>query len=464
MPRFWRFLGRTIAGSLGVMMVLGGAGPVALAQDAIEIGYYDNPPLTFVKEGQGPDGLFIALMNEVAQRRGWTLRWRFMNFASGLQDLRDGNLDALIAVARTPEREVDIRFPEEQVVSNWAQIFVDPGAPVSTPLDLQDRRIAVVGGDVYLEGERGLRNLLARLDVSPEFVFASGYRGAAESVTRGEAEAVLMNRFAGAALAEALGLQPTPILFSPIELHVAFSPARADAADLAAAFDEELRQMKGEPDSPYRRALDNMMTGVPATEINSWATFIAIFATLLLIAAVIVALRYREKERRMAEIALTDSLTHAPNRRAFMESARREFNRVKRGEQALSVGVLDIDRFKQVNDSFGHAAGDEVLRDLVLAMQENLRASDLFGRIGGEEFAFLLPCADLHAAMHVAEKLRAAFALREVRAGGRAIRYTVSIGVAEASTEEPRFETALGRADLAVYKAKDNGRNRVEAA
>lgn len=203
--------------------------------------------------------------------------------------------------------------------------------------------------------------------------------------------------------------------------------------------------------------------GVDGGVINAWAIAAAVIAIICLVIAIAVALRFRHLERRMAAIALTDSLTLAPNRRAFMESALREFHRVKRGEQALGIGLLDIDRFKLVNDTWGHDAGDAVLRDVVRVLRAQLRVSDHFGRIGGEEFAFLLPGAEGPAAAAAAEKLRAAFEARVVTVGSAEIRYTASIGVTQAQGEDQRYEDAIKRADEAVYRAKRAGRNRVEA-
>lgn len=435
----------------------------ASAQDRLTIGYYDNPPLSHVSPLGEPDGLFVNLVDDVAATLGWDVHWRLMDFAAGLQATRDGHIDALAVVAETPARAETLIFPDEQVVSNWAQIYAAPRLAPQTLMDLRDLRIAAVGGDVYLDGPNGLRGLLTALDTPTRIVTLRSYRDVAEAAARGEADVALVNRFAGQSLARARGLEPTPIIFSPVALHVAFSPRRADAAALVAAFDAELRDLKRDPNSAYQLALDQTFTGGAPTQVNTIAIAVAVVAAVLLALALFAAFRFRRMERRMAELALTDALTHAPNRRAFMAAAGREFSRVKRGEQALSVALIDLDHFKIINDTYGHDAGDEVLRDAVLAMGALLRAADFFGRIGGEEFAILLPATDLMAALKVAEKLRAGFEARSVRAGADMIRYAASIGVTEVTGRDPRFETALKRADQAVYLAKNNGRNRVES-
>lgn len=437
--------------------------PAASAQDPLTIGYYDNPPLSHVSPLGEPDGLFINLVDDVAATLGWDVRWRLVDFAAGLQAAEDGHIDALAVVAETPARAETLIFPDEPVVSNWAQIYAAPRVAPQTLLDLRDRRVAAVGGDVYLDGPNGLRVLLTALDTPARITTLRSFRDAVAAVALGEADVALVSRFAGQSLARARGLEPTPIIFSPVALHVALSPRRPDARALAAGFDAELRTLKRDPNSAYQLALDQTFTGGAPTRVNTVAITVAIIAAILLAMAVFAALRFRRMERRMAELALTDPLTHAPNRRAFMAAAQREFSRVKRGEQALAIALIDLDHFKVINDTHGHDAGDEVLRDAVLAMGELLRAADFFGRIGGEEFAILLPATDLMAALTVAEKLRAGFEARSVRAGANMIHYAASIGVTEVTGRDPRFEAALKRADQAVYLAKTNGRNRVES-
>jgi diguanylate cyclase (GGDEF)-like protein len=127
--------------------------------------------------------------------------------------------------------------------------------------------------------------------------------------------------------------------------------------------------------------------------------------------------------------------------------------------------MLDIDRFKNVNDTYGHDAGDEVLRALADAGTTDIRGTDIFARIGGEEFVALLPETDLGQARAIAEKLRTALEQQDFVHNwhtGKPIPFTVSIGVAMRAPDEVKVEEVLKRADQALYKAKEDGRNRVE--
>ncbi|MBC7908166.1 MAG: diguanylate cyclase [Rhodospirillaceae bacterium] len=169
-------------------------------------------------------------------------------------------------------------------------------------------------------------------------------------------------------------------------------------------------------------------------------------------------------ERELRRLATIDPLTGALNRRQFMAEATQERERAARYGTPLSVVMLDIDLFKRVNDTHGHAMGDEVLRKVVEACRANLREVDSFGRLGGEEFAALLPQTDLAGAHLLAERLRRAITELRIPLGVDDLRVTASLGVAERDESEPSFDKMLHRADQAMYRAKQAGRDRVEQA
>lgn len=171
-----------------------------------------------------------------------------------------------------------------------------------------------------------------------------------------------------------------------------------------------------------------------------------------------------QKNHELALIQLSrhDPLTGVANRRYFFERAEEELLRSRRYQQPLSVVLMDVDHFKQVNDRYGHAAGDEVLRQLSHHSRELLREADLFARIGGEEFAVLMPSTSLHGARRLDERLRQVMADKELDIGGQVLRVHVSAGATQLRSEDQSIEDCLRRADEALYRAKQTGRNRVE--
>ncbi|MGE4551731.1 MAG: GGDEF domain-containing protein [Desulfovibrionaceae bacterium] len=168
-----------------------------------------------------------------------------------------------------------------------------------------------------------------------------------------------------------------------------------------------------------------------------------------------------EANRRLAELASTDPLTGAMNRRRFFEALETEFGRVRRYGGELSVVMFDLDHFKDVNDRFGHAAGDAVLVRMAELCRVNRRAADVFGRLGGEEFALLLPETGPAQAAAVAERIRCTVAAQALEASEGEVRITLSAGVAAYDPADPDGEALLRRADAALYEAKRQGRDRV---
>ena len=156
---------------------------------------------------------------------------------------------------------------------------------------------------------------------------------------------------------------------------------------------------------------------------------------------------------------LCDHLTGLANRRAFFESANVELQRWQRAPRALSMVLIDADHFKAINDRHGHAAGDCVLRHLAIAMATTFRAMDVIGRVGGEEFAILLPGTDGEGAHAVAARLCELIEAQVVKFDGVSIRYTVSAGIAVMDTGIDSVEDLMKRADAALYLAKACGRN-----
>lgn len=169
--------------------------------------------------------------------------------------------------------------------------------------------------------------------------------------------------------------------------------------------------------------------------------------------------------RQLRDQSNTDFLTALPNRRAFFEAAERELAQAQRHGHGMVVVLLDLDRFKQLNDTHGHAAGDQALVALAGALRRALRQGDLVARYGGEEFVVLLNHSDLAAGLRFAERLREAIAALSVRgADGRAVHLSASLGVCDSARHGHHLMPLLSLADAAMYAAKQAGRNRVQAA
>jgi diguanylate cyclase (GGDEF)-like protein len=171
----------------------------------------------------------------------------------------------------------------------------------------------------------------------------------------------------------------------------------------------------------------------------------------------------RQLNQQLTILAETDALTGAYNRRKFMELGAMEFARFQRYGHGFALLLADVDFFKRVNDQYGHAAGDAVLTSVAQLIQTTKRTPDQLGRLGGEEFALLIPETTLANAQIVAERIRTHVEAASIATPAGAVQVTLSAGLIEISSADPSFDAALQRADQLLYRAKNLGRNRIEA-
>jgi diguanylate cyclase (GGDEF)-like protein len=194
-------------------------------------------------------------------------------------------------------------------------------------------------------------------------------------------------------------------------------------------------------------------------------TIYALMLSVMALLGVLMLFAWLQNRAVRKQAAMTDPLTGLFNRRAFIDLAERRLRQRERDGTALAFLVFDLDWFKSVNDTHGHAIGDLALRLFAGIMRTNLRPEDIAGRIGGEEFVAILSGADETAAKCVAERIRAKFAAAGEKIEGEPVEVTVSIGVACCRRGEAAdLERLAEAADEALYRAKAHGRNRVELA
>ncbi len=246
--------------------------------------------------------------------------------------------------------------------------------------------------------------------------------------------------------------------------------------DQLSLHDPDLLALEQAAQQPLLDALDAAVNANQQTSESSIRTLRKILTSLTLLMLIILMLEalflYRPLFKRLArahveliEAGRTDPLTGCLNRRAFTQEAHGAVARARELSQPLAVMMIDIDRFKNVNDRHGHPVGDRVINSVVGTLLDTIRATDVLCRMGGEEFAVMLPSEAIDSAAEIADRIRGAVAERTIpldNEGSSYLNITISIGVAVLEyTDESLFDV-LGRADKALYRAKASGRNRVE--
>jgi diguanylate cyclase (GGDEF)-like protein len=217
-----------------------------------------------------------------------------------------------------------------------------------------------------------------------------------------------------------------------------------------------------------RTPLSTLMPWIPDTQVyeNVWMTVLSFEALLftIAIAFILLAMAKERTELLHKTASLVDPLTGIPNRRAFLEGATEMARRIDADPRPTAVLLIDLDHFKTINDSFGHALGDRVLQVFAETAHANIGPSDLLGRLGGEEFAIALYDVDRDRARDVAEAIRRSFEDVACEVDGHPAAATCSIGIAVSEEGPLDMSELLAQADEALYSAKERGRNRCEIA
>lgn len=195
-------------------------------------------------------------------------------------------------------------------------------------------------------------------------------------------------------------------------------------------------------------------------DVVKFSGTLSLIAFIFLITLSMTVIVNWKKEVKLKKITMTDSLTNWSNRRALDIHASKEFERAKRNSNVFGFVLLDIDHFKQINDNFGHKAGDNALVHFCRTIEEVNRQYDYEFRLGGEEFALLVSDTSEHAIQQIAERIRLLVKAQQIETENGTLSMTVSVGVATSSAEDSTWESVLNRADKALYQAKQTGRDK----
>jgi len=447
--------------------------------ETLRVGIYVNPPLIGI-DAEGPRGLVIDLLEDAARQEGWKIHYVAASFAELLEMGQNREIDLIAAIAYTPERAQVLQFNREAMLTNWGVIYRHRDVVVDSVLDLAGARIAVKAGDTHA---RALESLLREFNVQAELHPVADYREVMQLLAHGEVDAAAVNRLVGRQFRVPEGI-PTHIIFNPVELH--FASARPEMAPVLQAIDRHLRELKTQPGSMYHLSMNRWLgdTGEMPRQLPGWPPVILagiVLLTLLVIGLALflrqqirhhtralraqseaLAQEVREREQaqeRLNELAYSDSLTHLPNRTLFQDRLHQAMEYAKRHERLIALLFIDLDDFKRVNDSLGHAAGDRLLQEIARRFGRVLRETDTLARLGGDEFTVILtdiqrPEDAVTFVRKLLDTLRAPFML-----GEQSITMSASIGITLYPSDDTAEADLLKDADTAMYQAKSRGKN-----
>ncbi len=436
------------------------------AGQTVAVGVYRNSPKVFLDESGRPAGFFIDLLEEMARKEGWRLKYRPCEWVRCLELLEKGDLDLLPDVAYSAERARRFAFGKEVALSSWSVFYTRPDQPLYSIKALDDARVAVVRQSIQYQA---LRKKVEALGIHPRFLETDEMGEVLRLVRDGQARAGLVNTYFGWRNADRFGLKESSVLVRPSLLYIAAS-RRAAGASLLPVIDDYLRAWKQDRDSPYHAAMLRWLAPPERSRLSrwlGWGVVITLSVGLLLLSLALLfrfLLKQRtaeleRKQRRLDHLAHHDPLTGLPNRLLFFDRLEHAIQRSRRQKKGGALLFLDLDQFKQINDTFGHALGDALLEQVSQRLRKAVRESDTVARIGGDEFAVIMeglnePADVIAGVQHLSAVFEEPFDLR-----GQRFTVTFSIGISLFPQDGKDAQTLLRNADTAMFRAKAAGRN-----
>ncbi|WP_456380140.1 EAL domain-containing protein [Thiolapillus sp.] len=442
---------------------------LALAQagwagQTIDVGIYQNEPKIFANSQGQPDGFFVELLGKIAAEEGWFLNYLPCEWPVCLNNLEQGKIDLLPDVAYSEERARHFLFGREVVLSSWSVVYVRDDNDIPSLKELDGKSLAVVKGSIQFQA---IREKLEELEVSPAFHEVNSFSDVFRLVKIGWVDAGLVNTYFGRKYASEYQLKKTNILVRPSLLSFAAAPNRQPLLD---TIDKHLAAYKSDSQSVYYQLIANWFSPLEVKQhLPPWIKWVLILGSLagLLLTAIAILFHFlikrktaelSDKAARLEHLANHDPLTSLPNRKLFFDRLQQSLHRAEREDTVLAVLYIDLDQFKQINDSFGHAIGDEVLKEIAARLESAIRDEDTIARLGGDEFAVIMESLkEAENTLHCVQRLNSVFK-EPVAVHDLHFVLSASIGISLFPQDGTDAHTLLRNADTAMFKAKEAGR------
>ena len=438
----------------------------------IRVGVFPNPPVAFLSNDGSWRGISIDILQAIAADKGWILKFVPGSFHKQLAALENDQIDLISMMAFSEGRAKNYMFTDNYIISNWGLVYSKPDTKVNSILELNGKRVGVMRNNIH---DKAFRKLAKKFALNIEIVPLDNFSDVMKNVQSGKVDAGVANRLFGVLNADKYGLVQTGIIFNPINIH--YSTLATNQRVIIDAIDKQLGLYKNKKDSVYFTTLDHWLHQSADTKLPAWLVYLAIalVSIIVLMVGITLLLRRqvaarthelqlevderRQTDRLLDELAYFDSLTKLPNRVSLLDNLRISIASAKRRNKKVAVLFIDIDRFKTVNDSLGHDAGDQLIIHVAKRLQTCLRGEDTINRFGGDEFvAVLHDIDDLSYIDHITERMLKCLSL-PINIGITEIYTSICIGVAVYPDDDASGEHLLKYADAAMYHAKEQGGN-----
>lgn len=441
------------------------------SEQLIRVGVFPNPPVAFKNDDGQWSGISIDVLQAIANKQGWKLNFIEGSFSELLKKAEKNQVDIFSMMAFSEARAKKYSFTRNPLISNWGLVYTRTDAKIASLLDLEGKRVGVMKNNIH---DSAFRELTTKFNLNLTIVELANFRDVMEYVDKRKIDAGVANRLFGALNASKYNLVETGIIFNPINIHYsALNPEKRALLDI---IDQRLIEFKADKNSVYFTSLRRWLHQAENSQSYLWLIWLAtgLFSIIVIMSGLTLLLRRqvairtnelqtevnerREAERKLDELAYYDSLTKLPNRISLLENLGKAIDRAKRRNNKVAVLFIDIDRFKTVNDSLGHDAGDQLIVHVANRLQTCLRDEDSISRFGGDEFvAILQDINELSRINNITERMLKCFDTA-VEIASTEIYSSVCIGVA-LFPDDDNGEHLLKYADAAMYHAKEQGGN-----
>ena len=421
----------------------------------IFLGNHNIPPIIYIQNAK-PVGLVVDLARALAERADLNAEVHVMDWADAQRMVQGGEADALLQINSNPEREKIYDFSAPLLESNFCIFRKD------SRLEIQGID-ALFGLTVGVES-KGYPILMLKNYPQIKMKIIPSWKVGFDLINAGEIDAVIVDRWVGEYELYAHNIEGIAVVDEPVVTNYSAIAVRKDNRQLLERINYGLKQIRedGTRSVILSKWKKKEIVYLPREKWNLFLAFIAVsvLAFILLFMVLAYARRIRKINLALTELATIDTLTGVFNRLKINETMELLFTKFERYDRPFSVIMVDIDKFKRVNDKFGHQAGDKVLVQVVNTIKTSIRKVDHLGRWGGEEFLIISPETNVAGVKVLSEHIRTEIEKSDF---GIPVKMTISAGAAEIQPDET-VTSLISRVDCALYTAKNGGRNRVEVA